>query len=107
MVFRLRPISRSRGARNPDLNVLPAFRRQGIATRLLDTAEQLVVQRASAVGIGVGMDSDYGAAQRLYVRRGYVPDGSGLTYGCVHVKYGDQIRVDDSLVLYLVKQLET
>jgi len=37
-----------------DLNVLPAFRRRGIASRLLDVAEAQVARAHSVVGIGVG-----------------------------------------------------
>lgn len=57
-------------------------------------------------GIGVGLDPDYGAAQRLYVLRGYVPDGRGLHYRDHYVKYGEQITVDDELALYLTKELK-
>ena len=58
-----------------DLNVLPKFRRQGIATQLLDEAESRIAQRADIVGIGFSLYADYGAAQRLYFLRGYIPDG--------------------------------
>ena len=37
-----------------DFNVLPRFRRQGIGTRLMDEAEQAVLERSSVVGIGGG-----------------------------------------------------
>ncbi len=60
----------------------------------------------SAAGIGVGMTPDYGAAQRLYVLRGYVPDGRGLHYRGHHIEYGEGITVDDSLVFYLSKELK-
>jgi ribosomal protein S18 acetylase RimI-like enzyme len=89
-----------------DFNVLPKFRRQGIGTQLMDKAENEITRVSSIAGIGVGMDSDYGAAQRLYVRRGYVPDGHGLHYKDHHVKYGEQITVDDNLALYLTKKLK-
>jgi GNAT superfamily N-acetyltransferase len=88
-----------------DFNVLPAFRRRGIGSALLDAAEALAAERVGVVGIGVGLDPDYGPAQRLYVRRGYVPDGRGIA--CHHrpVKYGDQVTVDDDLVLYFTRSL--
>jgi len=38
-----------------DLNVLPEFRRHGIASRLLDHVEALAGERSSVVGIGVGL----------------------------------------------------
>ena len=88
-----------------DFNVLPKYRRQGIGTCLMNEAESIVFKQSSIVGIGVGLDSDYGAAQRLYILRGYVPDGRGITYRHKFVKYGEQVRVDDDLVLHLTKRL--
>jgi GNAT superfamily N-acetyltransferase len=88
-----------------DLNVLPRFRRRGIGTLLLDEAEQVVGQRCSAVGIGVGLHAGYNAAQRLYVKRGYVPDGRGVTYRGCYVEEGAQVLLDDDLVLHLTKEL--
>ncbi len=88
-----------------DLNVLPWERRQGIGSALMEAAEILVAQRSPAAGVGVGLDPDYGAAQRMYVRRGYVPDGRGLMYAGHQVRYGEPVTVDHSLVLYLTKQL--
>lgn len=88
-----------------DFNVLPRFRRRGIGTRLMDEAEQKISKRSDVAGIGVGMSPDYGAAQRLYVLRGYVPDGKGLTSGGTPVREGDEITVNDGLVLYLTKTL--
>lgn len=89
-----------------DFNVLPKFRRQGIGTQLMNQAESEIVAVSSIAGIGVGMDSDYGAAQRLYVLRGYVPDGRGLHYRDRPVRYGQQITVDDDLAIYLTKELK-
>lgn len=89
-----------------DFNVLPHFRRRGIGTKLMETAEQTVARRSPIVGIGVGMDTDYGAVQRLYVLRGYVPDGRGLVYDDHFVKYGEQVTVNDDLVLYFTKHLK-
>ena len=89
-----------------DFNVLPKFRRQGIGTQLMDTAEYAIANVNPIAGIGVGMDPDYGAAQRLYVLRGYIPDGRGLHYRDHYVKYGEQITVDDDLAIYLTKELK-
>ncbi|HYL92629.1 MAG TPA: GNAT family N-acetyltransferase [Alphaproteobacteria bacterium] len=89
-----------------DLNVLPAFRRRGIASRLLDLAEEKVAQRSSIVGIGVGLHAGYNAAQRLYVLRGYVPDGRGVTYRDQYVGEYVPVMLDDDLVLHLTKQLD-
>jgi ribosomal protein S18 acetylase RimI-like enzyme len=88
-----------------DLNVLPQFRRRGIATGLVDQAEALVAARSEWVGIGVGMYPDYGPAQRMYVLRGYVPDGRGLTYRDRPVAPMERVIVDDDLVLFFRKRL--
>ena len=87
-----------------DFNVLPAWRRRGIGTRLMDEAERIVfATRAPVVGIGFGLHHDYGAAQRLYVLRGYVPDGRGITSHGRRANWGDAVKIDDDLVLYLCK----
>lgn len=63
-----------------DLNVLPHFRNRGIGTQLLKTAEAFAATKSKVIGIGVGLFSDYGAAQKLYVELGYIPDGNGITH---------------------------
>ena len=88
-----------------DFNVLPKFRRLGVGRQLMDRAEEKIANISPIAGIGVGMTPDYGAAQRLYVLRGYLPDGRGLAYRGRPIRYGDEIKVDDNLVLYLTKEL--
>jgi GNAT superfamily N-acetyltransferase len=88
-----------------DFNVLPAHQRQGIGAQLMDEAERLAGERSPVVGIGVGMSAAYGAAQRLYVQRGYIPDGRGLTYDGRFLTEGETTRLDDSLVLYFTRRL--
>lgn len=89
-----------------DFNVLPTFRRMGIGTRLMDKAERQIAKVSSVAGIGVGVTADYGAAQRLYILRGYIPDGLGLHWRDHHVQYHEDIVVDDDLALYLTKELK-
>lgn len=88
-----------------DLNVRPDCRRRGIGTSLLDEAERRIAQRSRQAGIGFGLYADYGAAQRLYIKRGYVPDGRGAYHGAELAQAGQCYRLDDNLVLYLVKRL--
>jgi len=90
-----------------DLNVLPHFRRKGIATAIMNRAEEIISKRSDLAGIGFGLYSDYGVAQRMYVLRGYVPDGLGTTYEWKPVLGGQQVRADDKFVLWLVKKLKT
>jgi len=88
-----------------DLNVLTTYRRKGIASRLLDRAEAEVAQRSGVVGIGVGLHPGYNAAQRLYVKRGYIPDARGITYRDHIVEEGAHVVLDDELVMHFTKQL--
>ncbi len=87
-----------------DLNVLKRYQRQGVATALLDEAEQRIAQRSTVIGIGVGLTANYGVAQSLYPKRGYVPDGRGI-YNCDKpVEPGETIVVNDDVALYLIKK---
>jgi GNAT superfamily N-acetyltransferase len=88
-----------------DLNVLPGLRRKGVATRLLDRAEEEISRRSSVAGIGVGLHPGYNQAQKLYATRGYIPDGRGVTYRDRYVEEGASVVLDDHLVLHLTKRL--
>jgi len=87
-----------------DLRVLPEFRRRGIASALMDEAEKRVFERSPIAGIGVGLYTDYGPAQRMYIRRGYVPDGRGLMYNNHPVNPGGNVFVDDDLLIFMTKE---
>ena len=89
-----------------DFSVLEKYQRKGIGSWLMDAAEQIAEQYADTVCLGVGMSREYGAAQRMYAKRGYIPDGSGLWYRDQQcVQYETVCTVDDDLVLYLSKKL--
>lgn len=88
-----------------DFNVLPKFRRRGIGAALMDEAEKQAATRSAIVGLGVGMTADYGPAQRMYAKRGYILDGRGLHSRGQPVQYGQSVPVDDDLVLYFTKEL--
>jgi GNAT superfamily N-acetyltransferase len=88
-----------------DFNVLPPYRRRGIGSGLMDAAEARVAERSPVVGIGVGLYADYGTAQRMYVRRGYLPDGRGLMYDNQPVPPGETVRNDDGATLMFTKSL--
>jgi GNAT superfamily N-acetyltransferase len=91
-----------------DLNVLPAYRKIGVGSLLLDTAEKKAATRSKVVGIGVGLyagaDGGYGPAQRLYVKHGYIPDGKGVTYNYEPTIPGNSYLLDDDLVLWFTKK---
>lgn len=62
-----------------DVNVCADHRRRGIATQIIQRLEAAAQERYQGVGISVGVTKDFGAAQRLYIKLGYVPDGFGAT----------------------------
>jgi GNAT superfamily N-acetyltransferase len=89
-----------------DLRVAARRRRCGVATAVITHFERLAISAGRRViGLGVGLYADYGAAQRLYPKLGYRPDGKGVTYGNVTVAPGADVKADDDLVLWLVKDL--
>ena len=55
--------------------------------------------------IGVGLHSGYGSAQRMYVKRGFVPDGSGVWFRDKPAQPYGQVENGDDLVLYFAKRL--
>ncbi|MCM1578930.1 MAG: bifunctional histidine phosphatase family protein/GNAT family N-acetyltransferase [Ruminococcus sp.] len=87
-----------------DLAVLEKYRNRGVASALLDTAERLAAEFSDTVYLGVGLHRGYGAAQRLYIKRGYIPDGSGVWYKDKPCEPYGECRNDDELVLYLYKK---
>jgi GNAT superfamily N-acetyltransferase len=89
-----------------DLNVLPEYQGRKIGTKLMDAAEEIISKKLKLVGISVGLAPGYNAAQRMYVRRGFVPNGLGIQYNNRPVRYGQKIIVNDSLVLFFTKQLK-
>lgn len=89
-----------------DLNVFPEYRRNMVASKLFDELEKIASYTSSYIGLGVGLYQDYGNAQRMYGKWGYVMDGRGVTYKNNQVQPGQSVTVDDDLLLYLVKELD-
>jgi ribosomal protein S18 acetylase RimI-like enzyme len=89
-----------------DLHVYSEYRQKGYATMLIKECENIArTEGCSEVGISVGLTADYGAAQRLYCKLGYLPDGQGITYDRKSLIHGDMIRLDDDLCLMMIKAL--
>lgn len=88
-----------------DLTVFFDVHNRGIGNRLLDAAEKEAAKAADRVYLAVGIHSGYGPAQRIYAKRGYIPDGTGVWYqGKVLDQYAPCMN-DDDLLIYLSKQL--
>lgn len=61
-----------------DLNTLEQYRKRGVASAIIAACEALARKDGKPIiGIGVGKTPDYGNAQRLYPKLGYVFDGCG------------------------------
>ena len=89
-----------------DLAILPEARRQGAGAALVAYCEDAARARGGTdIGIAVGLTADFGAAQRLYARLGYFPDGFGVTYDRETVTQGAMRPVDENLCLMLMKAL--
>ena len=82
------------------------WRRRGVATLLMDAAEQFARDRGIAtLGITVGLFDEYGPAQRMYGRRGYIPDGRGACRGQRPLSKGMRVSMDHDLIIWLTKDL--
>jgi GNAT superfamily N-acetyltransferase len=89
-----------------DVWVQPDQRRKGIASLLLAGIEQIAREKnAAAIGLGVNVTPEFGAAHILYASSGYVPDGSGLWAHGEPVNLNDKITLDDTVQMMWVKTL--
>lgn len=90
-----------------DLNVLPDYRRRGFAAQMIAYCESLARDKGhEQMGIGVGLNRSFGAAQRLYVRLGYVPDGQGINYDRIPLEAGEFRPNDDQLCLMMTTNIK-
>ena len=89
-----------------DFGVLEKFRSKGIGTKLMDIAEKIAFNDGDTVFLGVGLHSGYGSAQRMYIKRGYIPDGKGVWYGNEICKPYETYCNDDDLNLHLSKKIK-
>ncbi|MCY7105709.1 GNAT family N-acetyltransferase [Streptococcus oralis] len=88
-----------------DFNVFEPFQNQGIGNLLMEEAEKRVKLISDKVTLGVGLHSGYGSAQRLYIKRGYIPDGTGVWYQNHRPAMDATCEDIGDLVLYLSKDL--
>jgi len=86
-----------------DFCVFKKYQRRGVGSKIMDCAEQAAFERNSRVCLGVGLHSGYGSAQRMYAKRGYIPDGSGVWYLNQCLPEYAACFNDDDLILYMEK----
>lgn len=89
-----------------DFNVLIKYQKKGIGNKIMDIAEDLAKEKREYVSLAVGLHRGYGSAQRMYVKRGYTPDGSGVWYNGKQLEPYSKCENDDELTLYFIKYLE-
>ena len=88
-----------------DLCVFFHLHKKGIGSKLLDVAEAEATKHSCTVFLAVGLHSGYGPAQRIYVKRGYLPDGSGVWYQGKQLEQYAPCINDDDLLLFMSKTL--
>ena len=89
-----------------DFNVLIKYQNRGIGNKILDVAENLAKEKGDYVCLSVGLHYGYGSAQRMYVKRGYLPDGTGAWYNGKQLEQYAKCENDDDLTLYFLKSFK-
>lgn len=88
-----------------DFGVFEKYRRHGIGNIMMDVVEGLARGKSDKICLGVGVAHAYGSAQRMYVKRGYIPDGTGVWYQNQICPQYTPCNNDDDLILFFVKEL--
>ncbi|MFT4146302.1 MAG: GNAT family N-acetyltransferase [Mobilitalea sp.] len=88
-----------------DFNVLIKYQKKGIGNKIMDITEDLAKNISDYVSLSVGLHSGYGTAQRMYVKRGYIPDGTGIWYYDNQLEPNSKCENNDELTLYFLKSL--
>lgn len=88
-----------------DFNVFESYQQKGIGSYLLTKAEELIKEFLEVITLGVGLHQGYGSAQRLYIKNGFIPDGSGVWFNNKRLSQGADCFNNDELVLYLIKAI--
>src|SRR5262249_44393274 len=100
----VRLASKTAGARLEDLLVAERMRRRGVATALLEAAEETAAAAgASVLGFSVALSN--AAPRRLYERSGYTPGGDPFVSGYTYWDEDGRAHRDEELHLELAKEL--
>ena len=93
----------------PEINDLCIFfhlHKRGLGNKVLDVVEAEAAKISDHEFLAVRVHSGYGPAQRIYVKRGYIPDGSGVWYQGKQLEQYAPCVNDDDLLLFLSKELK-
>ena len=71
----------------------------------MNHCEKLAHSSSKVITLGVGLHEGYGPAQRLYIKRGHIPDGSWVWYKDESLAMNVSCKNNDDLILYLSKCL--
>ena len=71
----------------------------------MNVAENIAKIHSDKIYLDVCLNSEYGPAQRFYIKRGYIPDGNGVYYEEKICETNAVCKNDDELTLCLIKQL--
>ena len=88
-----------------DFGVLMKYRNHGIGNTLMQVAENIAKKYSDTVYLGVGLHRDYGSAQRMYIKRGFIPDGTGLWWQGKNLEPYADMKNDDETAIYMSKKL--
>lgn len=88
-----------------DFNVFEAYQNRGIGWMLMEEAEKQAKKYGDVITLAVGLHAGYGSAQRMYIKRGYLPEGSGVWYRNRNLEPYAPCLNDDDLILYLSKEI--
>ncbi|MFM1583760.1 GNAT family N-acetyltransferase, partial [Helcococcus ovis] len=89
-----------------DFNVFEKYQKNGIGQKLLTAVIDKAKEFSDKVGIGVGLNSNYGKAQRLYVKNGFIPNGTGIYYEGKVLPVNEKCINNDELALYFIKEIK-
>ena len=87
-----------------DMRVLEKYQKNGVGNMLMNIAEDISKKYSDTVYLGVGVNSNYGSAFRMYVKHGFVPDGTGLWRNDEHLENYTDIKYDDDVIIYMSKK---
>lgn len=88
-----------------DFIVFEKYQKHGLGNKILDVAENIASELSDTITLSVGLHYGYGSAHRVYIKRGYIPDGSGVWYKNKQLEQYSDTKNDDELVLFLSKNV--